>query len=148
MNELTKNIAHIDIETNPNFIRLREQEGFEMLYESGVDVFVAYEGLKMAVFADDPNQRKETMDIVVIAPELKKAFGNTLSKTVFAHPQTARAIASRWGVRNMPAVALFRDKDFLGAVQGLQSWNDYCEKIASIVQKQHSAPRVIALKSE
>lgn len=148
MNDLTKAHAHIDIDSHPNFIRLRCEEGFDWLDEDNIDTFLAYPGLKMAVFADDPNARKETMDIVVIAPELKKAFAGTLSVTAFARPHTARAIAARWGLRSMPAVAIFRHKDFLGAVQGLQSWNDYCQKIAEIVQKQQSAPRIIALKSE
>ncbi len=148
MNELTKTLAHIDIESHPNFVRLHQEAGFDWLQENDVENFLIHDGLKMAVFADDPNARKETMDIVVIAPELKKAFAGTLTKTVFAHPQTARAIASRWGLRSMPAVALFRDQDFLGAVQGLQTWNDYCQKLAEIVQQKQSAPRIIALKSE
>ncbi|MBO7173001.1 MAG: hydrogenase expression protein HyaE [Burkholderiaceae bacterium] len=148
MNTITKSIAHIDTETHPCFVRLRDQAGFEILNEDNLEAFLDLEGLKMAVFADDPNARKETMDIVVIAPELKKAFGNTLSQGVLADFMVARAIAARWGLRSMPAVALFRNREFLGAVQGLQTWDDYCQKLVSIMQKPQSTPRVIALKSE
>jgi hypothetical protein len=80
---------------------------FEILNEANLDAFLCAEGLKLAVFADDPNNRKETMDIVVIAPELKKAFGDTLTQSVFADFQVARALAARWGLRSMPAVAIF-----------------------------------------
>lgn len=148
MNTITKSIAHIDTQTHPCFVRLRDQAGFEILNEDNLEAFLDLEGLKMAVFADDPNARKETMDIVVIAPELKKAFGNTLSQGVLADFMVARAIAARWGLRSMPAVALFRNREFLGAVQGLQTWDDYCQKLVSIMQKPQSTPRVIALKSE
>ena len=88
------------------------------------------------------------MDIVVIAPELKKAFGNTLTQSVFADFQVARALAARWGLRSMPAVAIFHGKTFLGAVQGLQTWDDYCQKLAAIMQKPQSTPRVIAVLTE
>jgi hypothetical protein len=72
MNEITKSIAHIDTQTHPCFVRLHQQAGFKILNEANLDAFLHYEGLKLAIFADDPNNRKETMDIVVIAPELKK----------------------------------------------------------------------------
>ena len=148
MNTITKSMAHIDTQTHSCFIRLHQQAGFEILNETNLDAFLAQEGLKLAVFADDPNNRKETMDIVVIAPELKKAFGDTLSRSVLADFMVARALAARWGLRSMPAVALFQDRNFLGAVQGLQTWNDYCQKLAAIIQKPQSSPRVIAVMSE
>jgi len=148
MNTITKSIAHIDTQTHPCFVRLRDQAGFEVLNEANLENFLSTEGLKMAVFADDPNTRKETMDIVVIAPELKKAFGDTLAKGVFADFLVARAIAARWGLRSMPAIALFQDREFLGAIQGLQTWDDYCQKLVNIMQKPQTSPRVIALMSE
>ena len=147
MNTITKSIAHIDTRTHPCFIRLHQQAGFDVLNENNLEAFLNKEGLKLAVFADDPNSRKETMDIVVIAPELKKAFGDTLSQSMFADFVVARAIAARWGLRSMPAVALFQDRDFLGAIQGLQTWDDYCQKLVTIIQKPQSGPRVIALMS-
>jgi hydrogenase-1 operon protein HyaE len=148
MNEITKSIAHIDTRTHPCFVRLHQQAGFEILNEANLDAFLCAEGLKLAVFADDPNNRKETMDIVVIAPELKKAFGDTLTQSVFADFQVARALAARWGLRSMPAVAIFHGKTFLGAVQGLQTWDDYCQKLVAIMQKPQSTPRVIAVLAE
>ena len=66
----------------------------------------------------------------------------------FADFVVARAIAARWGLRSMPAVALFQDRDFLGAIQGLQTWDDYCQKLLTIIQKPQSGPRVIALMSD
>lgn len=145
MNDLTKSIGHIDIATHPSFVRLRDQAGFSTVDESSIDAFVAADGLKLAIFADDPNTRKETIDIVVIAPELKKAFNGTLSQTVIADFSVARSLAARWGLRSMPALAVFRDQEFLGAVQGLQNWGDYCEKLVEILQTKRSAPRVIAI---
>lgn len=114
MTTYTTEDAKIDPKTNPLFQRLFGKEGFLPLNEANLEEFLAVPGLKMAVFAEDPNAKRVTMDIVVIAPELKKAFAGALSDTRFADLAEARALAARWGLRRFPAVALFRDRIFWG----------------------------------
>ena len=146
-NAATEELVRIDIETHPIFKRLFGAEGFTLMTEEALADFLDAFGLKMAVFADDPNERKTTIDMAVIAPELKKAFGELLTATVWADFSQARSLAARWGLRSMPAVALFRDADFLGAVQGLKSWQEYGEELARIAMQQGPAPRTIAILS-
>ena len=144
-NAVTAEINRLDIAEHPAFKRLFGQAGFSLIDSSQLEEFLKIEGLKMLVFADDPNERKTTMDMAVIAPELKKAFSGTLAATAWAQFKEARSMASRWGLRSMPAVAIFRDSDFLGAVQGLKTWSEYCSLLSEIVLRDKPAARTIAI---
>ena len=84
LNPVTEQLARIDPETHPIFKRLFAVAGFHKIDESTIDAFLGVAGLKLAVFADDPNNRKTTLDIAVIAPEIKKAFDGVFSQCVFA----------------------------------------------------------------
>lgn len=139
--------AKIDPATNPLFRRLFGEAGFVPLNEANLADFLAVPGIKMAVFAEDPNAKRVTMDIVVIAPELKKAFGPALAEARFADLAESRALGGRWGLRRFPAVALFRDDVFLGAVEALQPWETYCRELAEIVQRKHGPARTITIQT-
>ena len=147
LNPVTEQLARIDPETHPIFKRLFAEAGFHKIDESTIDAFLGVAGLKLAVFADDPNDRKTTLDIAVIAPEIKKAFGEVFSRCSCADFTQARSLAARWGLRSMPAVAIFRDSEFLGAVQGLKPWDEYISLLTEIAASQKAAPRTIAILS-
>ena len=119
MSRFTK-VVVIDPATHPGFVRMREKEGFTEFGEAEVDAMVKAPGLKFVVFADDPNKQKETLDIVVIAPEVKKTL-----------PQVA--------------VALFRGEAFLGAVEGLSDWGAYEAGLAEIASRTAPQKRTIAV---
>ncbi len=144
-NAVTEEINRLDIESSPIFKRLFEQAGFLLIKTGDLENFLNTEGLKLLVFADDPNERKITMDIAVIAPEIKKAFGDTLSLAAWANFKEARSMAARWGLRSLPAVAVFSHKDLLGAVQGLKTWGEYCSLLSEILTKNRPVARTIAI---
>ena len=123
-NAVTAQINQLDMASHPVFKRLFGEAGFQWLTSQELENFIAQDGLKMLVFADDPNERKTTLDIAVIAPELKKAFNGALTATAWADFKESRSMAARWGLRSMPVVAIFRNKDLLGAVQGLKPWDE------------------------
>ena len=147
LNPVTEKIVRIDPVTHPIFKRLFGEAGFTRVDEETIDEFLKTDGLKMVVFADDPNDRKTTLDIAVIAPEIKKAFGEVFSRCSCADFTQARSLAARWGLRSMPAVAIFRDSEFLGAVQGLKPWDEYISLLTEIAASQKAAPRTIAILS-
>lgn len=147
-NTVTAEINRIEIGKHSIFKRLFEQEGFTLLNSAQVTDFLAAPGLKMLVFADDPNERKTTLDMAVIAPELKKAFKGTLTETAWTDFKEARSLAARWGLRSLPAVAIFLDANFLGAVQGLKPWDEYCRLLSEIVRQDKPAVRTIAIMPE
>ncbi len=144
MSKFTR-VNPVDPASHPLFMRLFGEMGFKPLSEEGIDEFLAEEGLKFVIFADDPNVQKETLDIVVIGPELRKAFGNAVADSRMADVMKGRAMAARWGVRKLPAVALFRNAVFLGASQGLNSWEGYLSELAEIAQRSEGPKRTISI---
>ena len=72
-------VSQIDPENHPLFNRLWTTEGFERLTSESVEKFLDTPGLKIALFGDDPNNQKETLDILVIGAELKKAIEAALN---------------------------------------------------------------------
>lgn len=138
-------VAVIDPEKNPLFQRMFGEDGFSHLCEDDLDAFLAEPGLKMVLFAEDPNLQKETMDIVVIGPELKKAFGANLAGGWFAELKQGRALGARWGIKRLPAIALFRGKEFLGAAEGLMGWEEYCAKLQEISTRTQAPRRTISI---
>ena len=126
-NAVTAEINRIEIGKHPVFKRLFEEAAFSLLGSAQLEDFLAASGLKMLVFADDPNERKTTLDMAV---------------------KEARSLAARWGLRSLPAVAIFLNADFLGAVQGLKPWDEYCQLLSEIVCCNKPATRTIAIMSE
>ena len=121
-------VSQIDPENHPLFNRLWTTEGFERLTSESVEKFLDTPGLKIALFGDDPNNQKETLDILVIGAELKKAIEAALAPengAWMSDVKEGRALAARWGMRKLPAVALFRGSVYLGACQGLKDWDEY-----------------------
>jgi hupG protein len=148
MNTVTRSVGQVDVTTHPAYRRLFEREGFTWVDGTTFDAFLSAEGFKMVVFSEDPNAKRVSLDIAVIAPELKKAFAGTLTETVFTHFNESRALAGRFGITGMPAVALFRDSVYLGAVQGLKDWNEYCRQLSEIVVREKAPVRRVAFMQE
>lgn len=128
-------VAPINPDENPLFQRLWKERGYERVKEDMLEDFLSTPGLKALILAEDPNVMKETMDIVVIGPELVDLFGTAMVRKGMVEPVQGRAVAARWGIRKLPAVALFRDGMFLGASAGLKSWEEYVNELAEIVQR-------------
>lgn len=139
-------VAAIDPKTHPGFARMREKEGFREFGEPDVEAMLSAQGLKFVVFADDPNKQKETLDIVVIAPEIKRSLPGVESAWV-TDTAVGRALAARWGIRRLPALALFRGADFLGAMEGLAEWSAYEAGLAEIARRTAPQKRTIAVLS-
>ena len=141
-------VAQIDPENHPLFNRLWTTEGFAKLTSATVDEFLAAPGLKIALFADDPNNQKETLDILVIGAELRRAVSAALAPEKSAwmsDVKEGRALAARWGMRKLPAVALFRGEVFLGACQGLKDWDGYLKELAEIAARTEAPKRTISI---
>ena len=65
------------------------------------------DGLGLLCIVDDPNMFKETLDMAVLAPEIKKLFEETLAAAWFTSPTIGRELATRLGIRRLPAVAVY-----------------------------------------
>ena len=73
--ELMGTSPKIDLYSHPLFLRMVNEHGFESCDKDTFPQFLQKPGLSMVVFIEDPNRMKETMDALVIAPELAKSCG-------------------------------------------------------------------------
>ena len=76
--------AVVDTAVHPLFARLREEAGFAEFSGATLETMLEAPGLKMVLFAEDPNLRRETLDIAVIGPELRKALGAAVASGWYA----------------------------------------------------------------
>ena len=132
---------------HPLFQRLYNQEGFLKLTDENLAQMQAEKGLKLVLFAEDPNRVRETLDIVVIGPELKKVFKDYLASCWMVDVKKARALSTQFGIKRLPAIAFFRDKDFLGASEGLKNWDEYLEELGVIGSRTQAPKRTITIVS-
>ena len=129
-------VSQIDPENHPLFNRLWTTEGFQRLTSESVEKFL------------DTNNQKETLDILVIGAELKKAIEAALAPengAWMSDVKEGRALAARWGMRKLPAVALFRGSIYLGACQGLKDWDEYLRELAEIAARTEAPKRTISI---
>ena len=131
--------AVVDTAVHPLFARLREEAG------ATLETMLEAPGLKMVLFAEDPNLRRETLDIAVIGPELRKALGAAVASGWYTAVSEGRALGARYGIRKFPAVALFRGAEYLGAAEGLMGWDEYIQALVEIGAREKGPSRTIAI---
>lgn len=105
------------------------------------------DGLGLLCIVDDPNMFKETLDMAVLAPEIKKLFEETLAAAWFTSPTIGRELATHLGIRRLPAVAVYCCGEMLGAIEGLRPWGEYQNELIAILTsrtKPHKKTLVIA----
>lgn len=96
-------------------------------------------GLVLLFLGDDLARSRETIDLLVIAPELRALFeaepitsGAVLPRDIEG-AQTLRGEMLHWGIKRLPAVALLMDGRFLGAMEGLFDWLSYQEGLVKLL---------------
>lgn len=133
LNAVTQALVRVDTEKHPLFVRLRQSGGFRWLDKNDLSELTSLQGLGLLCLVDDPNMFKETLDMVVLAPEIKKLFENTLSGAWFTDPVVGREIANSLGIRRLPAVAVYCYGELLGAIEGLRPWDEYQDELVAIL---------------
>ncbi|MCD8339785.1 MAG: hydrogenase [Burkholderiales bacterium] len=133
----------IDLFSTPVYKRLLEA-GFEELNPDNFEDFIKRPDLSMMLFVENPNRMKETMDAVVIAPELTKACQLIVNKAVVPPPH-ARKLAAIYGFRRWPALVFVKDGAYLGAVDGLRLWSELVAEVDKIINSKPSFPPSIGI---
>ena len=100
------------------------------------------------MFTEDPERYRETLDLAVIVPELAHEFSGRFIVAVLL-PESARAIAPRYGFRRWPAIVLLRDGRYVGAIDGVRDWSEYRSELARLLEAPTArAPTIgIAVKA-
>lgn len=140
LNAVTQELVRIDPDKHSLFVRLRESGEFTWLAEADDSQMKSLEGIGLVCIVDDPNMFKETLDMAVLAREIKKLFEGTLAGAWFTDPLIGREFATKLGIRRLPAVAVYCCGELLGAIEGLRPWGEYQSELIAILTSQ-SKPR-------
>jgi len=129
---------------HPLFEQLATRHGFAELTVETFDAWTAGPGAALVAFVEEPAKVKESLDLAVIAPELARAFPGALRGAVLM-PPAARALAVRYGLRRWPALVVLRDGGYVGAIEGLRSWDEYLGEFGRLLAAPVTRPPSIGV---
>jgi hydrogenase-1 operon protein HyaE len=129
---------------HPLLRRLVAETGAAMLDPASFDDWAAQAGAAMAVFAEEPERQKETLDLAVVVPELHAARRGAF-RVGLLPPPAARALAARYGFARWPAFVMLRDGCYLGAVDGIRDWDVYIAELDRLLAAEPSRPPSIGI---
>ena len=109
--------------------------------------FTSAPGLSVLFAADDPSVRKETLDLAALAPDLAATFEDALNAAGFTDFTDGRMIAGTFGIYRLPAVLLFIDGRYIGAVEGLQTWDGYRNAFVRLLTETAQNRKTIVIRS-
>ncbi|MEO8676048.1 MAG: hydrogenase [Casimicrobiaceae bacterium] len=128
----------------PLIAQLFAKHGYVSLDAGNFDEFAGRPGRTLLMFLEDPVRFKETLDLVVIVPEIARAFAPRLAVGVLL-PEAARAFASRYAFRRWPAFVILADGHYVGAVDGLRNWDEYLVEVAALLERAPARPPTIGI---
>ena len=141
LNAVTAELVKVDPDKHPLFVKLWNESGMTRINQDNFEAFRQTPGLALACLVDDPVMFKETFDMVV------RMFDGTLSAAGFSDPREGRAIASSLGIHRLPAVAVFRFGELMGAVEGLKTWAEYEKELVKILMSPVMPKKTISIAS-
>jgi hydrogenase-1 operon protein HyaE len=129
---------------HPLLLRLVEQTGAALLDADRFDAWAEQPGAAMAVFVEDPDRYKETLDLAVIVPELHASRRGRF-RVALLPPEAARQVARRYGFAHWPAFVMLRDGRYLGAVDGIRDWDVYLGELDRLLAAAPSRPPTVGV---
>jgi hydrogenase-1 operon protein HyaE len=129
---------------HPLLARLVEQTDAALLDADRFDSWAEQPGPAMAVFVEDPERYKETLDLAVIVPELHASRRGRF-RVALLPPDAARLVARRYGFARWPAFVMLRDGRYLGAVDGIRDWDVYLEELDRLLAAAPSRPPTVGI---
>ena len=106
------------------------------------------QGDAVLLLAGDPIRFPESLDVAVVLPELQRATvsnGKSFEIAV-AVPESADAIATKFGSQRWPALIFFRDGQYVTTLSGMHDWVDYVDLVKQALSLPISRPPSIGIR--
>ena len=104
------------------------QHGYAEVDETTLDAVAARSARLVLLPLDNPVQRPEFADLLVILPEILRQPGLQGAFAVaFARPPASAALVQRFGVLRHPALVILQHGALAGVIDGLRDWSDYVQ---------------------
>lgn len=124
---------------------LEHAQAFEVTSENFERVLEA-PGLLLLFFTEDPTRYRETLDFAVVAPELLAFFSEKAPMRLgVLLPEAAREYQPRYGFRRWPAFVLLRDGKYLGAIEGMRTWDKFVAEMSRLISAEPTRPPTIGV---
>ena len=114
--------------TAPLVARLVEQFGATWVDETSIAAWSAEGGDRVVLFAGDPVQFPEGLDVAVVLPELQRSFPGRFIVGV-ARREAEDAVARRFSSQRWPSLMFWRDGKYVTVVAGMHDWDVYLKLI-------------------
>ena len=125
--------------SSPLIQRLFDEYGYPELQAEDLPEFLKGPGVFVLFFTGDPKQNRETDDVAVVLPELVSAFDNALKAGVVAR-SAEKELQAHYSFRRWPALVFLREEGYLGAITGMQNWEDYLRQIQALSKAEPREP--------
>lgn len=129
---------------HPLLQRLVDRAAATVVDAADLDAWADLPGAALLVFTEDPAVYRETLDLVVIVPELARTLAGRFRTGVLL-PAAARAVAPRYGFRRWPALVLLRDGRYVGAIDGLRDWQEYVDEMQCLLASRPTRPPTVGI---
>ncbi|MCF6253519.1 MAG: hydrogenase-1 expression HyaE [Thiomicrorhabdus sp.] len=127
--------------------QITEQQNYPVLNSDNYDSFVKEQEYSVIFFAGDPKRYPETNDVVIVLPELEKAFQGQFTVAV-VDENSERALAKKYGFTMWPALVFLKKGAYLDVLTRIQDWSDYMNEIPIILEKQPNYAPSIGISVE
>ncbi len=108
--------------------RLVEQFGASWVDETSIDAWAAEGGDRVVLFAGDPVQFPEGLDVAVVLPELQRCLPGRFKVGVVPREREDK-LARRFGSQRWPTLLFLRDGHYVTTVSGMHDWEVFIERV-------------------
>lgn len=109
--------------------RLVAQFGASWVDETTLDTWAAQGGDCVVLFAGDPVQFPEGLDVAVVLPELQRSAPKRFAIGVVPRDRED-ALARRYGSQRWPTLLFLRDGQYVTTVSGMHDWEPFVARVA------------------
>ncbi|WP_319380710.1 thioredoxin domain-containing protein [Thiomicrorhabdus sp.] len=114
--------------------KIIQDQALTRLTEDSYQEFVDSQAVSMIVFIGDPKRYQEANDLIVVVPELIKAFPGVFSVGV-VDEDSERALAQKYGITMWPALVFLKNGKYVDMITRIQDWSEYMNEIPKILDK-------------
>lgn len=136
------------VNAHPLLAQLVDRYGAIWVDQDTMNVWLEIQtGDNVLLFAGDPVRFPEALDVAVVLPELRKTLkhmGKSIGLAV-AIPETAEALALKYGSQRWPTLMFFRDGKYVTTVSGMHDWTDFVELVKSALHQGTSRAPTIGI---